>query len=209
MNGASGTRDAAPPFEAPARALLELVAADRERQCSLVLDAARDRADAQRKQARSAAGARLRAVFAEQRRQRDAHVAAARARLATQRRLHEQQRSAALLRMAWQQLPAALLARWQQPAARAQWVAQVLAWARERLAGEAWRVVHAPDWPAAERAAAAQGLAAGTQFDADPAISAGLKVQCGGNSIDGTLAGLLAERADIEAALLYQLEPRS
>jgi hypothetical protein len=195
-----------PPFEAPARALLELVATDREHQCSQVLDAARDHADTQRAQARAAACARLRAAFAEQRRLRDEHVAAAQARLATRRRLHEQQRTAALLQEAWRQLPPALLARWQQPATRAQWVAHVLASARERLAGRAWHVLHAPDWPAAERTAAAQGLPAGTSFVADAAIEAGLKVALGGNVIDGTLAGLLAERADIEAALLRQLE---
>lgn len=200
---------AVPPFEAPARALLELVAADRERQCRQVLDAARARAAAQRAQARAAALARLRAAFAEQRRLRDEHVAAAHARLATQQRLHEQQRTAALLQAAWQQLPQALLARWHAPAARAQWVAHVLASAREHLAAGAWRVLHAPDWPAAERTAAAQGLAPGTAFAANAAISAGLKVVAGGNVIDGTLAGLLADRADIEATLLRQLEPSS
>jgi len=194
------------PFEAPARALLELVAADRERQCRQVLDAARAGAEAQRARARAAAQARLHAAFAEQRRLRDEHVAAAQARLATQRRLHEQQHTAALLQAAWRQLPLALLARWQAPATRAQWVAHVLASARERLAGGAWHVLHAPDWPAAERTAAAQGLAPGTTFAADAAINAGLKVGIGGNRIDGTLAGLLAERAEVEAALLRQME---
>jgi hypothetical protein len=44
------------------------------------------------------------------------------------------------------------------------------------------------------------------QFEADPAIHAGLKVVANGNVIDGTLAGLLADRHEFEAQLLRQLE---
>jgi hypothetical protein len=43
-------------------------------------------------------------------------------------------------------------------------------------------------------------------FEADAAIAAGVKVVAAGNAIDGTLAGLLADRPAIEARLLRQLE---
>jgi len=196
-------------IEPSACALLELIEADRAARCAQILNEARGRAAALRAQAQADALARVRQAFGEQRLRRNERIAAAQARLATQRRLHEQQRSAALLRLAWEQLPGELLAFWQKADSRAAWVAQVLASARERMPGRAWRVLHAPDWPAAERQATLAGLDPATQFEADPAITAGLRVAAAGNVIDGTLAGLLAERAEFEARLLRLLEETS
>ena len=189
-----------------ARALLDLVEADRATRCAQVLDEARLRAAALRAQAQAEALGRLRQAFAEQRLRRDERIAAAQARLATQHRLHEQQRTAALLRLAWEELPAELLALWRQRETRAPWVARVLAAAQARMPGGPWRVLHAPDWPAAEWQALRATLPPATQFEADAAIDAGLRVVASGNVIDGTLAGLLAERAECEARLLRLLE---
>ena len=155
----------------------------------------------------------MRQAFAEQRLLQREHIAAAQARLATHRRLHEQQRTAVLLRLAWQQLPGELLALWQQPGSRATWVAHVLASARARMPGGPWRIVHAPDWPAEERRALAQahgaGAGAAPTFESSASIRAGLKVVAAGNAIDGTLDGLLADRADFETRLLREIEARS
>jgi hypothetical protein len=192
------------------QALLDLVEADRAQRCAQVLGDASTRAAALRAQAGAEARAHLRQTFDEQRRLEREHIAAALARLATQRRLHEQQRNAALLQLAWQQLPAALQARWRQAGARRDWVAQVVASARTRLPSRGWRIVHAPDWPDEERQALAQALAAELgsppRFEADPAIAAGLKVAVDGNVIDGSLAGLLADRPSLGAQLLRRLE---
>ena len=201
------------PVDGPARALLELIEADRARQCSQILGDAMARAAAVRAQAHADARARMRQAFAEQRLLRREQIAAAQARLATHRRLHEQQRTAVLLRLAWQQLPGELLTLWQQPSSRAAWVAHVLASAQSRVPRGPWRIVHAADWPAAQRQALAQAHQAATgaapTFEADASISAGLKVVAAGNVIDGTLNGLLADRADFEARLLRLLELRS
>ena len=150
----------------------------------------------------------MRQAFEEQRQRRRERIAAAQARLATQRRLHEQQRTAALLRLAWEQLPGELLALWQQSRTRARpgW-RTVLASARRAMPQGPWRIVHAPDWPEAERQALVAGLAAECRrrrraSRPTPAIAAGLKVVADGNVIDGTLDGLLADRADFEARLL-------
>jgi hypothetical protein len=200
-------------IEQQARALLDLVDADRASKCAQILGEANSRAEALRAQARAEARARMRRAFEEQRLMRQQRIAAAQARLATHSRLHEQQRTAALLRLAWEQLPAELLALWRQPASRAAWVAHVLASARQRMPSGPWRIAHAPDWPAAEQQALAQAVmeASGTapRFDADVGVSAGLKIMADGNVIDGTLAGLLADRADFEARLLRQLELES
>lgn len=192
------------------RALLDLVEADRARQCAQILGDQNARVVTLLSQAHADARARMRHAFDEQRLRQREQVAAAEARLATQRRLHEQQRTAALLRLAWERLPRELLALWQQPASRAAWVAHVLASARSRMPGGPWHLVHAPDWPAAEQQELAAQLLGATGaaplFEADASIAAGLKVVADGNAIDGTLAGLLADRPAIEARLLRQLE---
>ena len=192
------------------RALLDLVEADRARQCGQILGDAKARADALLAQAHADARSRMRQAFDDQRQRRREQIAAAQARLATQRRLHEQQRTAALLRLAWDQLPRELIALWQQPASRASWVTHVLASARARMPRGPWHLVHAPAWPAEEQQALAQQLVTGSGhtpvFEVDATIAAGLKVAANGNAIDGTLAGLLADRPAIEARLLRQLE---
>jgi hypothetical protein len=197
--------------EQQARALLDLVEADRARRCAQILGDERSRAAALLSQAHADARVRMRQAFAEQRLRRRERIAAAQAQLATQRRLHEQQRNAALLRLAWQHLPGELLALWQRPDSRAAWAARVLHSARACMPRASWRIVHPADWPAPERQALAQQLvaepgAAAPTFEADPAMVAGLKIVANGNVIDGTLAGLLADRAAIEARLLRRLE---
>ncbi len=197
-------------IQRPLRALLELVEAARSQQCEQLLGQARSRAEAVRRQAREQARTRLRQAFFDQRRQRAERVAAALARLATQRRLHQQQHTAALLALAWAQLPAELNALWLADDSRVSWVAGVLTQARQCLAASDWILRHAPGWPAAERAAQLQGLAGlavqAVQIEEDPRIGAGLRITAGGNVIDGTLAGLLAGRAEFEARLLRALE---
>jgi hypothetical protein len=197
-------------IEQPKRALLQLIEGDRARQCEQILGEAHGRAAVARAQAHAQARVRKRQAFEEQRERRREQIAAAQARLATHRRLHEQQHTAALLRLAWQQLPTELRSLWQQEVARSAWVGQVLAAAQARMPRGAWRIVHAPAWPAAERQALAERLAAESgvapRFEADPSIDAGLKIACDGNVVDGTLDGLLADRAELEARLLRQLE---
>lgn len=199
--------------EKPTRALLELVETDRARRCAQILGDANNRAAALQAQAQANARARIRQTFEVQRLLRRERIAAAQARLATQRRLHEQQRTASLLRLAWDQLPGELLGLWNEPVSRAAWVANVLASARARMSRGPWRIVHAPDWSVVEQQALAQTVLAqsGTApvFEVDASITAGLKVAADGNVIDGTLGGLLADRAEFEAQLLRQLESSS
>ncbi|WP_298828258.1 hypothetical protein [uncultured Piscinibacter sp.] len=196
--------------EQPTRALLALIEADRAQQCATLLGEAQRRAAALRRQAAAEARARLREVFAEQRQRRREQIAAAQARLATRRRLHEHRRVAALLRLAWETLPDRLRSLWQQGDSRAAWADRVATAALAQLPHGAWRIVHAPDWTAAEQQALAQRIAgaagAAPRFEADAAIVAGLKVMADGNVVDGSLDGLLADRAELEARLLHLLE---
>lgn len=196
--------------EGQMQALLDLVDADRRQKCEAILADARGRGAAVLRQAHAEARARMRKAFAEERVRRDARLDAARANLQTRRRIADQHRAAALLAAGWTRLPEELLRRWRAPELRRRWVDAVLAAARAALPGTAWRIAHAPEWPAAERDAIRAELAAahGTdcRFDADPRIRAGLRISTNGNVVDGTLDGLLADRADIGSQLLHLLE---
>jgi hypothetical protein len=197
--------------ERQARALIDLVEADSRRQCDEVLGEANGRAATARADAGRIARSRMREVFAEQRRRHEGQLVAALARLATRRRLHAQRRTAALLLLGWQQLPGALRAQWQQPDSRIAWARHLVAQAVERLQPGPWRIVHAPGWPVEEQQQLARSLpgepAGALRFEADASIDAGLRIVAGSNVLDGTIAGLLADRAEIEAGLLDRLEP--
>jgi hypothetical protein len=191
-------------------ALLALVEGDRAAQCDAILAEARGRARALLDDARADALARVREVFAEERHRAHETMAAARAKLQTRRRLHDQHRTAALLALAWQRLPDALRERWRDDAARARWIDAILAVALQVLPRTQWRIVHGPDWPEGERKAilsrVAPQLDAAPAFDNDDGIVAGLRIAAGGNVVDGTLAGLVDDRAEVGARMLRHLE---
>ncbi|MBI4756550.1 MAG: hypothetical protein HY778_14280 [Betaproteobacteria bacterium] len=191
--------------EHKAQALLDLIAADRARQCDAMLDDARRRAAALLAEAHAAARKRLREVFASERAHADERLAAARARLQTARRMHEQKRAALLLTRAWRLLPEELLRRWGEDTARAAWVRHVVATGRAVLPPEDWRIEHASQWPSGEQESLARELGFRPEFVPDSAIRAGLRIRARGNVLDGTLDGLLADRAEIGAQLLNRL----
>jgi hypothetical protein len=115
-----------------------------------------------------------------------------------------------LLREAAKRLPDELARRWRDPQARARWAGAMLAHAAALLTDGDWEIRHPSDWPAAEREVAARRLAPvsrlAVRFTADPEIRAGLQIHAGHNVVDGSVAGLLADRAAIEARLLSRLE---
>ena len=197
-------------LESRVAALLELVDGDRRDRCEAVAAATRQRIDGLLREAHASARAQVRDAFAVERRRAAERVAAARAGLATRRRLYEQQRAAVLLAAGMERLPDALRQRWRDDAARAGWISAVGDAATAALPRNGWRIAHPVDWPEAERAALVARLAGeycdAPAFAADPAIAAGLSIAAGGNVIDGTLAGLTADRVAIGARLLGLLE---
>ena len=192
------------------QALLALVEVDRRNRFEAILEEARARAAALLDAAHADARRQMREAFREERARRIERVAAARANLQTRQRLGEQQRAYAFLSAGWQLLHDELLRRWREPAARRAWVENVTADAGRLLPRAEWRVTHAPDWPAAERDAVAAELARApgiaSSFTADASVIAGLMVAALGNVIDGTLAGLVSDRAEIGARLLHRVD---
>lgn len=192
------------------QALLTLLDEDRRRQCDALIADAQARARSVLRQAQDDARVRMRAAFAAERQRLEQQIRAAAARLQTERRLSEQERLAQLLRLGWQMLPDALLERWRDPGRRSKWVAHAIDSAQRLLPREMWSLQVAPGWPAEERDQALQSVA--SRLGAMPGCSeaaelqAGLLIIAAGNRLDATLAGLLADRAAIDARLLDYLE---
>ena len=197
-------------LESRVQGLLDLVEADRARRCQAIHHDAEETSNVTHAEARKQAIARLRMAFEDERERREQKLAAARAKLQTHRRLHDQRVAAALLDAGWQRLPDLLCGRWTTATSRDRWVTRVVTEARAVLRPGSWRIAHAEAWPREEREALAatltRELGTSPQLVADTAIRAGLKITCGANVIDGTLAGLLADRADIAARLLRHME---
>jgi hypothetical protein len=191
------------------RALLDLVNADREQKCAAIVGEAMARGRALRASAHAEARARIRAAFAEERERMAVRVAAAEAVAATKRRVELQRRAAEFVAAGWERIPAALEDAWREPASRRAWTDRIGAEARARLPGGSWRITHAPGWPEEERALFSETLAKHSiapEFIDDPRVRAGLRIASGGNVLDGTLTGLLADRTAIGALLLTELQ---
>jgi len=193
----------------PLQALLSLVESDRVARRELIGREAREAARELLAQARRAARERVHAALQPERRRLREGLAGLEARLATEKRLAAQHRLRERLDEAWRALPGALAARWDDATARVQWTGHVRATALDALGKGEWRVDHAPGWKEPEREAFAGELVAhGTgpvDFVESAALAAGLVVRAGGNVVDGSLAGLLADRDALDARLADSL----
>lgn len=189
-------------------ALLSLIEDDRARRCNAHAAEA-ERAAAQiLREAREAARILVHEALVHERRRLRERLAGYDAELATETRLRDQRRFRALLDAAWQRLPQVLAARWADTAQRAAWVAHVIDCARTALPAGRWTITHAPGWPGDQREALAASLAPvgiTVAFQENAALGAGLEIRAGGNRIDGTTAGLMADAGEIGARLLDAL----
>lgn len=195
------------------RALLKLVADERDKTCRQMHTAAETRAralmdDAYRRE-RAALHER---VLAERARAEGILRAAAAERATTERRRGEHA-DEALIAAAWPRLRALLAERWAQAEQRRRWVDTTLAQALERLPKRGWSIRHAGGWPQAEREIALGWLAQSgidpPALRADGDLAAGLVVAASGAVLDMSLEGLLRDRARIEARLLALAKGRA
>ncbi len=186
---------------------LGIVERDRAARCELILRDARERAAALLAEARRDARHRVSTAVADDRARGRRRIEAARAELMTRERQLGQDVATKLLARGWEQLRAALLARWQQPQGRALWVEALLADAARLLPHGSWRIQYPPGLselaPLGRTAAEASGAA--PELEPDPDIAAGLRVHIAGATLDGTLEGVLADRRRVEGRLLREL----
>lgn len=189
--------------------LLALVERHRADRCAALLAQAEARRAVLLTQAHREARARMREAIRAERRRGEDRLAATRAQLQTRRRQQQHRTALLLLEQGWERLVQAVLARWQSAPERHLWVAALLHQARERLPRGAWVIEHPPGWDGAECAELLAPLEAhcggAPQLRADARLLAGLRIRAEEACLDGSLDGLLADRAAIEAQLLAQL----
>jgi len=186
--------------------LLAVVERYRQEKCSEVLNQANDQARQLLRQAYGEARARARRGMAELRLQYRRSIAEAEARQQTRLRQQRQRANSALLAGLWEPLRAAILSRWQQPEARCEWIEALVQKAAASLLDSAWTIEHPADWPQTEQRALRSSLGGlSLSFVPQAAMTAGLRICAGGACVDGSVEGLLRDRAQIESLLLARL----
>jgi hypothetical protein len=153
---------------------------------------------------------RLRTAVRAMRIERRAHLDKSHARLEAARRGRQQALQAAMLKEAMTELTSALERRWHNKADRHAWCLSLIDEAQDRLEQGQWKVEHPNEWDAGTEKSLVGILksasGASPAFEADPQIEAGIRIRAGDSCLDGTVDGLLARRARIEAALLALLD---
>ncbi|MEO6322074.1 MAG: hypothetical protein ABIR56_15385 [Polaromonas sp.] len=192
------------------QAMLALVESYRKQQCERLLAEAQAEASTVVVQARYEARARVHRAVDEERGRAHNQVVAAEAQLRTVRRRHLQKQTAALLAAAWERLGSALQTRWREPDTRRAWIEKLVRDAFEALPQGAWEIGYPPDLPENDlqrmRELFCARLAEPPGFCADRQMTAGLRIRAANVILDGTLKGLLAERAQLQGELLAGLE---
>jgi len=190
-------------------ALLGRLGGEREEACRKLRDAAREQADETLREARQRARARVRAAVREKRERVAEHCRRVRVDLETKRRDHDFGCLSGALEAGVARLPRVLAQRWTDPAARARWCAAVITGAGPLLGRGRWEIEHAPGLGAdeLERLAAQAAALAGEAcvLREEPALGTGLRIYRGGACYDATTAGLTAQRARLESALLAEI----
>lgn len=190
--------------------LLDVVAKDGEARCAQILGEAQAEAEALRVAATRECRRRLCDALQAARAEADGRIGAARARFEAEQRQVAQRRAGRALAAAEAQLPDALRAVWANPAKRRQWLEQALASAAPTLPGGTWRIRHAPDLGADDKAWLQQRLGelglTDPSLEADAGITAGFEIRAGAARLEATPAGLLADRAWVFGRLLQLLD---
>jgi hypothetical protein len=196
-------------LEAQTTALLRRLAREQETRTRRLHDEAEAQSRDILRRARSEARQRVRQAVAESRREDENAIARRRAAIDTRARRARQQTLRQLLDAAWERLPVALAQRWDDAAAREEWVRAACEQAlRSLLHLERIRVDVAPAAaPSIEPAARAalQGVAT-VEFAAVDGLGPGLRIRSADACLDATIPGLLAARDRVAAELLAEFE---
>lgn len=196
-------------LEAQTTALLRRLAREQETRTRRLRDEAEAQSRDILRRARSEARTRVRQAVAESRREDENAIARRRAAIDTRARRARQQTLRQLLDAAWERLPVALASRWQDAAARDEWV---LAACRQALRSLLHlERLHVEAEPAAVQAIEATTRAelkdvASVEFVAVVGLGVGLRIRSADACLDATIPGLLAAHDRVAAELLAEFE---
>lgn len=196
--------------DTPREALIELIAATRDARSAEIIEEAQQQAQARIRAGFQEARKRVSRAIDEERTRARGLLTVNEARLETHNRQRYQDAVQHMLSRARHRLGAALLARWHDTQQRRQWLEHLLGQAMQRLPKAHWQIDHPTGWDSSEIAAWLDRVNEHTgvrpTLKGDARIAAGLRIQAGGASLDGTLDGLLADERAVQAKLLAQLE---
>jgi hypothetical protein len=196
-------------LEAQTTALLRRLAREQETRTRRLRDEAEAQARDILRRARSEARVRVRQAVAESRREDENAIARRRAAIDTRARRARQQTLRQLLDTAWERLPVALAERWNDGAAREEWVRATCRQAlRSLLHLDQLQVEAEPAAMQSIEAAARAALqeAATVEFVPVDGLGPGLRVRSANACLDATVPGLLAARDRVAAELLAEFE---
>lgn len=182
-----------------------------DQRCEAILHEASAEADHIVQRARRKARRRVHEAAEEARADSRRRLRSARAQAETRLRQARHAATHEALEMAWGQLQEALRQRWQDEEARRTWVRAALAQAARKLPPGTWHLEHPTGWSPSEVAdlideAGSQRPGADIETAADDNVQAGLRLSCGGATLDASLAGLLVRPTYVQALLLSELE---
>jgi len=188
------------------RMLTDALRRQQEARCREILAAAGKKSDEAIRQARRELGERQRQAVDEERQRRRHELLVAGSRIESAARNRAFARYEAILEKSWPMLLDALAARWADAGSRREWCDMVIHEVAGTLSPGRWIIEHSPAWPESERSSFAKRLEERgvpvPEFRPDESVPAGLRIRAGSACVDGTPAGLLARRGEIEALLL-------
>jgi hypothetical protein len=153
---------------------------------------------------------RQRQAVSEERRRRAHEVLIARSRIETLERRRAFSQHEKVLEESWPRLLEALAERWSDAEQRRAWCDMIVTEAATSLLASDWVVEHPIDLATADIDAIAKRLQQLARnpvtFVACDDITSGLRIRAGSACVDGTTAGLLRSRHDVEALLLAAWE---
>lgn len=181
-----------------------------EERSQRLLREAKNRARDLKRTARRKLHGQVREAVRDERRRREKALQMAEHRIRAEAGQRIQVLYAGLLEDGWPALIGELEQRWADSRARATWCDMVAAQALEAFGRSVWTIEHPADWTHADRermehTLASHGVPPAT-FTPDPSAAAGLRVRHGTACLDGTIEGLLADRARVEGRLLAAWE---
>lgn len=189
------------------RAMLEGIQQDLDSRRAEMLAEARKQARALLLNARRHARARVSQAVAEERDQRDRSLQRASAALASRIRRKQQALDREQLVLGHERLRQALIERWADPEARADWAAALMGEARTLLSNSTWEIEYPADMDATEAAR----LLTPSQSDAHVAlapaadIEAGFRLHHEDAQLDMSVVGLLAQVDEMAGELLAEI----
>jgi hypothetical protein len=190
------------------RALLEKLERDREHRSFIELTSAADRARALVRTARGDASRRMREAVRYERARIAECLSLRRAELDAGRRREEHAVLRQLVGRVCEALPSALERHWNDPGGRRNWCEAALVGAARQLCATDWIIEIAAGVERTERdalLARAGALRAGThELIEHPPLGAGLRVRTPAAMFDASIAGLLDDRAALEARVLRE-----